>query len=74
MVLTAQFTPIEEGYMGQIAEWPEVVTEGNSLENCKKMLIDALNEMTSYYKENGLKIPYKAVIFDTMNLETEYVC
>ena len=37
--------------MGQLAEWPEVVTEGKTLEECRKMLQDALHEMTLAYLE-----------------------
>jgi len=35
----------ERVYMGQLIEWPEIVTEGKDLEECRKMLRDALNEM-----------------------------
>jgi predicted RNase H-like HicB family nuclease len=35
--------------MGQIIEWPEVVTEGTTLEECREMLVDALNEMILAY-------------------------
>ncbi len=42
---TAKYTKIEFGYMGQLVEWPEVVTEGKSLEDCREMLKDALSEM-----------------------------
>ncbi len=26
---TAKYTKLKTGYMGQLVEWPEVVTEGN---------------------------------------------
>ena len=42
---TAKYTKIDSGYMGQLAEWPEVVTEGKDIEDCRVMLRDALNEM-----------------------------
>lgn len=42
---TAKYTKIESGYMGQMVEWPEVVTEGRDLEECRTMLRDALREM-----------------------------
>ena len=29
---TAKYTRIDSGYMGQLVEWPEVVTEGTTLE------------------------------------------
>jgi predicted RNase H-like HicB family nuclease len=42
---TAVFTPITSGYMGQLVEWPEVITEGETIEDCREMLQDALDEM-----------------------------
>ena len=54
---TAIYTPLENGYMGQLAEWPEVVTEGANLDEARSMLEDALNEMVASYKELGKDIP-----------------
>ena len=54
---TAKYTKIESGYLGQLIEWPEVVTEGKDLEDCRSMLRDALNEMILAYKELGKEIP-----------------
>ncbi|MGB3479159.1 MAG: type II toxin-antitoxin system HicB family antitoxin [bacterium] len=48
---TAKYTKIKSGYMGQMIEWPEVVTEGKTLEDCRMMLRDALQEMVKAYKE-----------------------
>jgi predicted RNase H-like HicB family nuclease len=42
---TAKYTRLSGGYMGQLVEWPEVITEGADLEECRRMLRDALNEM-----------------------------
>jgi predicted RNase H-like HicB family nuclease len=42
---TAKYTKIDSGYMGQIVEWPGVVTEGRTLEECREMLRDALEQM-----------------------------
>ena len=38
---TGKYTKIESGYMGQLVEWPEVVTEGATLEECRELLQDA---------------------------------
>jgi len=43
--------------MGQLVEWPEVVTEGSTLEECRKMLQDALHEMILAYKQQKKEIP-----------------
>lgn len=42
---TAKYTRISLGYMGQLVEWPEVITEGKTLDECRELLKDALREM-----------------------------
>jgi predicted RNase H-like HicB family nuclease len=42
---TAKYIKVDSGYMGQLIEWPEVVTEGKNLEECRIMLRDALNNL-----------------------------
>jgi predicted RNase H-like HicB family nuclease len=54
---TAKYTKITSGYMGQVVEWPEVITEGKTLEECREMLKDALKEMLLAYKQQGKEIP-----------------
>ncbi len=54
---TPKYTKIDSGYMGQIVEWPEVVTEGSSLEDCREMLKDALLEMIKAYRQQNKKRP-----------------
>jgi len=54
---TAKHTKIESGYMGQLVEWPEVITEGKSLEECREMLKDALREMILAYRQQEKEIP-----------------
>lgn len=39
---TAKYTRTKSGYTGQIVEWPEVVTEGKDVDECRAMLEDAL--------------------------------
>jgi len=48
---TAKYTKLQNGYMGQLIDWPEVITEGGSLENCRLMLQDALFEMARAYQK-----------------------
>jgi predicted RNase H-like HicB family nuclease len=31
---TAKYTKIDSGYMGQLIEWAEIVTEGKDIEEC----------------------------------------
>jgi len=54
---TAKYTKIPSGYLGQLIEWPEVVTEGHDLEDCRAMLRDALQEMILAYQQQGKEIP-----------------
>ncbi|HLG14875.1 MAG TPA: type II toxin-antitoxin system HicB family antitoxin [Blastocatellia bacterium] len=54
---TAKYTRITSGYMGQLVEWPEVVTEGKTLEECRELLEDALREMIAAYRQGNAEIP-----------------
>lgn len=66
---TAKYRKIPSGYMGQIVEWPEVVTEGKSLEDCREMLEDALNEMVLAYIDLKKEIPQGRVLFEPITVE-----
>jgi predicted RNase H-like HicB family nuclease len=50
---TARFTKIDSGYLGELIERPEVITEGSDLEDCRRMLEDALHEMIMAYHDSG---------------------
>ena len=54
---TARYVKIDAGYMGQLVEWPEVITEGKDLEECRAMLSDALNEMIQADRQQKKKSP-----------------
>jgi predicted RNase H-like HicB family nuclease len=54
---TAKYIKVNSGYMGQLIEWPEVITEGRTLEDCREMLKDALHEMVLAYLEQDKEIP-----------------
>jgi len=54
---TARYTRITSGYMGQLVEWPEVITEGKTIEECREMVRDALQEMMQAYREQGKEVP-----------------
>jgi predicted RNase H-like HicB family nuclease len=54
---TAKYRKIDSGYMGQIVEWPEVVTEGETIEECREMLEDALREMMLAFIDLKKEIP-----------------
>jgi len=66
---TAKYTKISSGYMGQLVEWPEVVTEGKTLEECREMLKDALREMVIAYREKGKEIPSGGALIEQVPIE-----
>ena len=65
---TVCYTCTETGYMGQLLEWPEVISEGASIEECRAMVADAAREMIAVYEEDGLPIPQGHVIFETISV------
>ena len=66
---TAKYTRIDSGYMGQLVEWPEVVTEGTTLEACREMLEDALHEMIASYRQQNKEIPLGRALLEQMPVE-----
>jgi predicted RNase H-like HicB family nuclease len=65
----AKYTKIESGYMGQVIEWPEVVTEGKTIEDCREMLRDALNEMVKAYRQQNKEIPVGMSLLEQIPVE-----
>jgi predicted RNase H-like HicB family nuclease len=55
--------------MGQLVEWPEVVTEGRTLEECREMLQDALREMILAYQKQKKEIPPGGGLLEQMPVE-----
>jgi predicted RNase H-like HicB family nuclease len=70
---TARYTKIDSGYLGQLVEWPEVVTEGKDLEECRAMLRDALHEMVTAYAQLGKEIPAGNALIEQLPVEVERV-
>lgn len=66
---TARYTKLSSGYMGQLIEWPEVVTEGQSLEDCREMLRDALHEMILAYRETNRPLPCAEGLTESIAVE-----
>jgi predicted RNase H-like HicB family nuclease len=74
MSYTAKYTKLEIGYMGQLIEWPEVITEGKNLEDCRLMLRDALQEMVAAYKDLDMEIPQANCLIEQIPIEVHGVC
>jgi predicted RNase H-like HicB family nuclease len=70
---TAKYSKIASGYMGQLVEWPEVVTEGKDIEECRMMLRDALNEMVLAYKQQRKEIPTGGALIEQLPIEIQDV-
>jgi len=70
---TAKYAKIESGYMGQLVEWPEVVTEGKTFEDCRRSLKDALHEMVAAYEQTGQELPAGADLFEPVTIETNSI-
>ena len=66
---TAKYTKISSGYMGQLVEWPEVITEGESLEDCRELLQDALREMIRAYRRQRKVIPVGGGLIEQIPVE-----
>jgi predicted RNase H-like HicB family nuclease len=66
---TATYTRIASGYMGQLVEWPEVITEAKTLEGCRKLLQDALHEMIAAYRQQQKEIPGGGALFEQIPVE-----
>ena len=66
---TAKYTKLQSGYMGQLIEWPEVVTEGTNFENCRESLKDALQEMILAYQQLDRELPVGGDLFEPMTIE-----
>lgn len=66
---TAKYTKIHSGYMGQLVEWPEVVTEGKTIEECRDLLKDAVHEMVIAYRQQDKEIPVGGALFEQVPVE-----
>jgi len=66
---TAKYTNIGSGYMGQLVEWPEVITEGKTLDECREMLKDALRETVKAYRQQGKEIPVGGSLLEQLPVE-----
>ena len=66
---TAKYIKTTSGYMGQLVEWTEVVTEGETLDECREMLQDALQEMVLAYREQGKEMPLGGALIEQMPVD-----
>jgi len=55
--------------MGQLIEWPEVVTEGPTLEESRELLKDALHEMVLAYRKQRREVPLGGALLEQVAIE-----
>jgi predicted RNase H-like HicB family nuclease len=55
--------------MGQLVEWPEIITEGKTIEESRELLRDALREMILAYKQQGREIPSGGELLEQVLVE-----
>ena len=65
----ARYQKLRRGYLGQLVEWPEVITEGKDLEDCRAMMQDALQEMVAAYRQLGKEIPKGGALLEQIAIE-----
>ena len=70
---TAKYSRTSSGYIGQLVEWPEVITEGKTLDECREMLRDALHEMMIAYRQQGKEIPAGGGLLEHVSVQLEHV-
>ena len=70
---TARYTKIDSGYLGQLVEWPEVLTEGPGVEECRSLLRDALHEMILAYRQQGREIPLGTDLLEPVAIDLDHV-
>jgi len=70
---TARYVRTDSGYTGQVVEWPEVVTEGVDVDECREMLRDALREMVAAYRQLGRELPGGRALIEPIPVEVRDV-
>lgn len=66
---TVRYIRTRSGYTGQIVEWPEVISEGKTIEECRVMVEDALKEMILASRERGDEIPLGGSLLEQIVVE-----
>jgi predicted RNase H-like HicB family nuclease len=63
--ITIVFEPSEEGgYTAFIPEVPGAVSQGETLEQAREMVLDALHELTAYRREAALQAKTRRAIIE----------
>ena len=68
MPYMARYTKTNDGYRGQLVDWPEVVTEGATIEQCRKLMRRALREMMLANQEVVKEVPVSGDLFESITI------
>jgi len=67
--VTIIFEPAEEGgFTATIPELPGAVSEGETIEEAREMVLDAARELISYRLEKALKLKHKGSVVQRAQL------
>lgn len=67
--LTAVFVPADEGgYLSHFEEFPEVFSEGESIEEAKENLYDALELVLEHHREEARARPSEGAVREIVDL------
>lgn len=65
--LTIVFEPAEEGgYTAYIPEIPGAISEGETIEEAREMVLDALRELMAYRRDQALRIKGKNALVERL--------
>lgn len=64
-----KYVETPSGYMGQIVEWPEVISEGKTLAECRESVEDALHDMILAYRQLGKEVPAGRFLIEPLSVE-----
>lgn len=63
--ITIVIEPAEEGgYTAYIPEVPGAISEGETVEEAREMVLDALHELTAYRREAALRVKSSAALIE----------
>lgn len=66
---TARYIQTESGYTASLLEWPEVAGEGNTLDECREALQQAMNEMVETWNRDGKEIPSGGALLEWISID-----
>jgi len=67
--VTLVFEPAEEGgYSAYVAEVPGANSQGETLEEAKRMVLEGLHELLAYRREKAMRTASKVTVFEQVAL------